>query len=439
MNMPVKDTEFMKDIEAANHMVPSVMANTMLISITGFVVWFFIWASFSEVEQLTRGQGQVIPSREIQVIQSLEGGILQELLVQEGDIVEKDQVLLRISDVMFASEERGVEARSIGLRAKKARLEAEAEGKEFVLLDDIRQDAPQIAANEEALYRSRQREFQNALAIFDDKISGANADLREVEAKISRLSGNLSSLRKELNITEDLVKKRAVPELEAIRLRRQVDDISGQISEARQQKASLEAQLRAARKQKDDQDSKFRSQALGELNAVETEIAAMDESLTAIEDRVFRTEIRSPARGIVNKIAIKTIGGVIEPAMRLVEVVPLDDELKIKAKVLPSEIAFLEPGQNVNVKITAYDPQVYGSLDGELVRIGANSVTDRDGNIFFEVEVRTQKNYMGSAEKPLPITPGMVAAVEVVTGKRTILDYLAKPFLKARSVALTER
>lgn len=178
---------------------------------------------------------------------------------------------------------------------------------------------------------------------------------------------------------------------------------------------------------------------MGELNEVETSIKQLDENLTTIGDRVFRSEIRSPVNGVVNKITLKTIGGVVEPAMQLVEIVPLDDELKIMARVPPHEIAFLHPGQDVNVKITAYDPQRYGSLKGNLVRIGANSVTDREGNVFFEIEVRTDKNYLGTERKPLPITPGMVAETEVITGKRTILEYLLKPILRARDRALTER
>ena len=156
-------------------------------------------------------------------------------------------------------------------------------------------------------------------------------------------------------------------------------------------------------------------------------------------DRVDRAELRSPVDGIVNSIAVKTIGGVIQPAMKLLEIVPLDDELKIIARVPPDEIAFIRPGQDVKVKVTAYDSQKYGALDGKLARIGANSVTDHQGNVFFEIEVHTDRNFLGTTEHPLPITPGMVAQTEVITGKRTILEYLLKPVLKARDKAFTER
>jgi len=433
-----KDMDFMSELEAATNMKPRLSSTLLLFSIVGLIVFGVVWAAVSEVEEITRGQGQVVPSQEIQVVQSLEGGILQELLVKEGALVKKGQILLRISDVQFSSEEKGTEARFLGLAARKARLEAEASGKDFAIPEKVAQKAPQVAKNEKALYESRQRELKGAYAILDNKINKAGADLAEVKAQINRLYQNRKSLQEELNITKEMVKKRALPKLEEMRLQRELDDISGQINVNAQKKTGLEADLRGTKKEREGQEDKFRSTALGELNQVETEIAALQESLKSMGDRVSRAELRAPVDGIINNISLTTIGGVIEPAMRLVEIVPVDDELKIMARVAPSEIAFLHPDQDVKVKITAYDPQRYGSLKGKLIRIGANSVTDREGNIFFEIEVRTDKNYMGRADNPLPITPGMIAETEVITGKRTILTYLLKPILRARERAFTE-
>ena len=437
--MSKSDTEFMEELEAAVRSRPSVMSNSLLISVTALVLFFFIWASNAQIEELTRGSGQVVPSQEIQVVQSLEGGILAEILVDEGDIVEKDQILMRIDDVAFASEERGTEAQFLALQAKRSRLQAEAAGNEFAIADDVAEKMPEVSANEEALYQSRQQELNNAKSILDSRISKAKAELEEVKAKITRLKSTRGSLYEELKITKEMVRQRAAPKLEEIRITSEINDVSGQIKESEQRVVALQAELDATEKEREDQEDKFRSQALGELSKVETEITQLKQSLAAIGDRVFRAELRSPVKGIVNKISLKTIGGVVEPAMRLVEIVPLDDTLKIMARVPPQDIAFLHPGQDVNVKITAYDPQKFGSLKGSLVRIGANSVTDRDGNVFFEVEVRTQKNYMGEETNPLPITPGMVSEVEVITGKRTVLEYLSKPILRARDRALTER
>lgn len=281
------ETDFMDELEAATRLKPSDSSHFMLLAVASLVGAFIVWAGFSEIEERIRGGGQVVPTSEIQVVQSLEGGILSELLVSEGAVVEKDQVLLRISDVASASEERGVEARSVALKAKRARLKAEADGSEFSLSEDIRKKAPKIAENEEALYHSRQQELDNAQSILEDKISRASAGLAEVRAKIARLADSRTLLQKELTITREMVKKRAVPQLEEIRLTRELNDISGQIREASQKRSGLEAELRAARKEREDQRAKFHTQALGELNEVETSIKQLDENLTTIGDRVF--------------------------------------------------------------------------------------------------------------------------------------------------------
>lgn len=433
------DKEFMTELDAAARMKPSLSSNLMLIAVVSMVVTMVIWASVSEVEEITRGSGQVVPSKEIQIVQSLEGGILDELLVREGDKVVKDQVILRIKDLMFASEGRGAEAQFLALKAKKNRLMAEANAKPLEIDAEIVEKSPNIARNEEALYRSRQQELDNAKSILDSRISSASAGLSEVGAKINRLSQSRKLLNEELAITKEMVRKKAVPKIDEIRLNRELSDISGQISEAVQKRSGLNADLSAAKKERQDQEDKFKSQALGELNDVETQISQISESMSTIEDRVFRTEVRSPVDGVINKITIKTKGGIIEPAMQLVEVVPLGGDLKIVARVAPHEIAFVKVGQAANIKISAYDSQRYGSLKGELIRIGANSVSDGKDDVFFEIELRAEKNYLGTEENPLPITTGMIADVEVITGKRTVMDYLLKPVLRAKDKALTER
>ena len=435
----IKETDFMSELDAASAMRPATAAILLLFSIMALVVFGIIWAGIARVEVITRGEGQVVPSQDVQVVQSLEGGIVEELLVRPGALVKEGEILMRLSDVQFSSEERGTEARFLGLEAKKARLTAEASGEDFTLPDDVSEKAPQIASNEKQLYESRQRELQNSYAILDDRISKANAELGEVRAQIGRLSSSKTSLNKELQITKDLVAKRAVPKLEELRLSRELSDISGQINAQSQRRKALQAEVEVAKKERASQLDKFRSQALGELNAVETEIASLKENLKSIGDRVDRREVRAPVEGIVNNIAVKTIGGVVEPAMQLVEIVPVDEELKIVARIQPNDVAFIRAGQPAKVKITAYDPQKYGSLDGELVRVGATSGRDAEGGAYFEIEVHTDKNYMGEADNPLPITPGMVAQVEVITGKRTILEYLLKPVLRARDRAFTEQ
>lgn len=435
----VRDTDFMSDLEAATRMRPATPAVFMLFSVVALVLIGIIWAAMSKVEILTQAHGVVVPSRDVQFVQSLEGGILEELFVRPGDLVQKDQILMRLSDVQFSSEERGTEAKLLGLQAKKARLAAEAGGKEFSIPSEIAEKLPQIAANEKALYESRQKELQSAFSILDDRIRKAGAEMAETSAQISRLSESRKSLQAELAITREMVAKRAMPKLEEMRLSREIDDIGGQINAQSQRRKALEAELQVAKRERESQIDRFRSQALGEMSQVEAEIAGLKESLTSIGDRVSRREVRAPVTGVVNNIAVRTIGGVIEPAMRLVEIVPVDDELKIVARVRPGDIAFIHPGQRAKVRITAYDPQLYGFLYGELIRVGATSSADHQGNSYFEIEVVTDKNHLGGEEGKLPVSPGMEAQVDVIVGKRTILNYLMKPLVRARERVLTER
>jgi adhesin transport system membrane fusion protein len=435
----IKDTDFMSELEAATRMRPSTAAMLMLFTIMALITIAIFWAAISQVEILTRAEGSVVPTQDIQMVQSLEGGILQDLLVQQGQKVEKGDILLRLSDVQFSSEAKGTEARFLSLQAKKARLTSEAESKEFSMPAEITEKYPQIAANERSLYDSRQKELESAIAILDDRINKANADIAETSAQISSLSSSKSSLQQELSITKDMVAKRAMPKLEQLRLEREVSNTGGQINASAQRKKSLESELQVARRERESQMDKFRSQALGELSEVEAELSGLKENLKSIGDQVDRREVRAPVAGIVNNIAVKTIGGIVEPAMRLVEIVPLDDELKIIAKVKPADIGFVHAGQKAKVKITAYDPQLYGYLSGELTRVGATSASDQEGNVYFEIEVKTDKNTLGDDAHLLPVTPGMLAQVDVIVGKRTILNYLMKPFVRAREMALTER
>lgn len=437
--MTQKDTEFMNELEAAAHMRPATPAVLMLFTIMGLFTFIVIWAGLSEIEEITRAQGQVVPSQDIQIIQSLEGGVLEDILVKEGQQVEQGQILLRVSDVQFASKERGTEAKFMALQAQKARLRAEINGSAFEVADKIKAQYPHIVSNERALYNSRMKEIRGAHKILDDRAAKASAEMAEVDAQVARLGDSASSLQEELTITANLVKSRAVPKLEELRLQRELNDTLGQINAEKERRRALEAERRAALSEKNNISDRYRSEALSELSEVETNLAALQEELTSIGDRVSRTEIKSPVDGIVNRLAVKTIGGVVEPAKPLAEVVPLSDALKIVAKVPPEDIAFLRIGMDAKVKVTAYDAQKYGALDAKVARIGANSITDGDGNIFFEVEVKATKNYLGTEENKLPIMPGMVAGVDIITGKRTILYYLLKPLLRARDTVFTER
>lgn len=427
------------ELAVAARLRPAVAARLLLWVIVAFVGWFCFWASTSMVDERVRGQGQVAPSRDLQVVQSLEGGILTEILVAEGDKVAAGQTLLKIDDIQFASEGRGIEAQINSLKARQARLKAEVNEQPFSMPPDITAKHPDIAATEEKLYRSRQDELQSGLEILRDEVREAEANLAEVRASIGKYSKSKELLQKELAITRKLVAAKAQPEIEQLRLERELNDVTGNLSTAAQAQESLQARVSASRRKEGERKSNFKSAALAELNDVETRIAAIGENLKSVEDKVRRTELKAPVAGIVHKLYVKTVGGVLEPAQKLAEIVPAEDDLLIRARVSPADIAFLQPGQKVRVSITAYDPQIYGTLDGTLERIGADTVKDGQGNLFFEVDVRTAKNHLGTPEQAMPIVPGMVSDIDVIVGQRSIMTYLMRPVLRVRDRALTER
>ena len=437
--MEKEDFEFMSELQTANHLAPSKASQIFLWTIAGLFFWLVIWAAFSEVDERVRGTGQVMPSGDVQVVQSLEGGILSGLLVTEGTVVKKDQPLLRIADVQFASEGQGIEAQKAQLEAKQARLKAESSGQPFVMPEDFLKKFPDVAANEDKLYKSRQNELTTAINIIQDDVNEAEANLAEVKSSISRLARSKGLLQHQADINRRLVEQKAIPEIESLKTERELNETSGNLASAYDSQRSLEAKLNAARKKEEEKRGAFKSQALGDLNEVEAKLSAIKASLTSVNDKKDRTELRSPVDGVVQKVYIKTVGGVIQPAQKLVEIVPSADNLMIRARIAPADVAFLRPGQDVRVKITAYESQIYGALDGKLELISANTTQDSQGNAFFEIDVRTNKNYLGTEDKPLRIFSGMVAETEVIVGKRTILTYLLKPVLRTKDRAFTEK
>lgn len=437
--MQSEDLEYMSELKAAAHLRPVPWANGILIFSACFITFGLLWAGFSSVDEIVRGAATVMPSSDMQVVQSLEGGIVTDILVQEGNRVTKDQPLLRIDDIQFASEGRGIEAQMTALQAKRARLTAEVSGKAFTLNAEVAQKYPDIATNEEKLYNSRQNELKTALAIIADEVREAEANLSEVKSSISKFAKSRDLLQKELEITKRLVEKKAQPEIEKIRLERELNEVSGNLSTAVQSKESLEARVSAARRKEEEKKSSFKSQALGDLNEVESRLAAISESFKSVEDKVRRTELRAPVDGVVQKIHVKTVGGVIQPAQKLVEIVPADDDLTIRARMNPADVAFLKMGQDVRVSISAYDAQIYGTLPAKVERISADAIEGQQGEVYFEIDVRSEKNHLGDDAQPLRITPGMMGEVAVIVGSRTILTYLMKPVLRARDRALTEK
>ena len=404
-----------------------------------FITGFIIWANFATIDEITRGEGKVIPSSHVKKIQSFEGGILEEFYVKEGDIVKKGDKLLKIRDIGFLSKYKESEVSINALKAKAQRLYAEANGKDFKPSEELLKEIPDLLKHEKSLFESNKLEIKTKESIIEDQIKQKKNELNEAYAKLNKLKRSYSLIRNEIAINKPLVKKGIVSKIEFLKLQRQANDIKGDLNALEFSIPKIKSKIEELKKKKKNIHLEFQNKAKEQYNEVIAKISALEESKNAIEDKVKRTLIRSPVNGIIKTIYINTIGGVIKPGMDIMEIVPNEDSLLIEAKIKPSDIAFIYPKAKAKVKFTAYDFSIYGGLEGKVVSISADTITDEKGKSYYIVRIKTDKNYLGTKEKPLKIIPGMVAKVEIITGKKSILDYILKPILKAKEKALTER
>ncbi len=417
----------------------SYFSHLILWSTLLFVLSIGLWAHHATLDEVTRGLGKVIPSRHVQVVQNLEGGIVSEILVREGEIVQEGQILLRIDDTRFASSYRESQVQSVALRAKIARLSAEAESQLFKLPKKLSAEEQPLFDNELALARSRQDQVQAGVTILEQQKQQKLQEIEELKSRQLQLQGSYQLALRELKITEPLVEKGVISEVELLRLQREISKLRGDLEATQLAMPRVEAAIQEVDRKIEELKVNFRTQALAELNQIKTELSRLSESHLALKDRVTRTAVRSPVKGTIKQLKITTIGGVVQPGMDLVEIVPLEDSLLVEAQIRPSDIAFLHPGQTVRVKLTAYDFSIFGSLKASLVQISADTLVNEQGEPVFLIKVRTERNYLGSEQVPLPIIPGMTATVDILTGKKTVLDYLLKPIKKVQQHALRER
>lgn len=420
-----------------------IFGHLLLLAVVVFVGSFIAWASVATLDEVTRGEGRVIPSSKIQVIQNLEGGIVAEILVNEGAVVEKGQVLLRIDNTEAEANFGELQQRRMSALAAVARLTAETsgeEGAEPVFPDELLRTAPDIAESELALFRVRQQQLRSQIEILEDQVAQRQQEMEELDSKLAGLRSAYALASEELKITRPLAEQGIVAKVDLLRLEREVLDLKSQIDATTLAKPRAASALSEAQRRIEERLVTFRSDAASDLAKQQLELAAVTEALTADRDRVRRTEVRSPVHGTVKEIKVRTVGGVIQPGQDLMEIVPIEDTLLVEAQVRPSDIAFMYPNQKAVIKITAYDFSIYGGLDAVVEQISADAIEDKEkGESFFRIYLRTDKNYLGDAEDPLPIIPGMTASVDVLTGEKTVLEYLMKPILRARDNALRER
>lgn len=438
-----EDLDFASDINAAAFKGPPKITFIFLFTVSSLFIVFLIWAALAKIDEVTRGDATIVPSSKIQVVQSLEGGIVKELPVRVGTVVKKNQVLLRIDDTGFASNVGELKAKQSNLLAQIARLETEYEhgvSQSISFPEDLVRGAPDIVASERRLFKVRQDNLKNQIGILEDRLEQRSRELGEQKANLTRYENNLSIAEQERKLKAPLAESGIVPKTDVLRLQREISDLTGQIAATRQIIPRLESAMREAQRQIEEQILLFRQNAQTELNQRLEDLAVARETMKAATDRVVRTDIRSPVDGIINKLNVNTVGGVIKAGEDLLEIVPIADTLLVEARIRPADIAFIHPQQAAIAKITAYDFSIYGGLQGKVERISPDTVLDEiSGERFYTVTIRTEKSSLGKGNKDLPIIPGMVASVDILTGKKSILDYLLKPIVKARNEALRER
>lgn len=413
------------------------------LTIWGVILFFaflLAWAHFAIIDEVTKGEGKAVPSSKIQKIQNLEGGIVAQIYVKEGQIVDPGAPLIRLDDTRFASNVGETEADRVGMALRVERLSAEVDDRPLAVSDELRKAAPNQASNEEQLYRSRRQQLADEVGGLQAQLAQKQQELREFGSKQEQYRNSLSLLRQEIGMSEPLVKQGAVSPVEVLRLKRSEVETRGQLDATSLAIPRAQAAISEVQRNIDETRGKFRSDALTQLNEARTDLSKYTATAKGLEDRVSRTMVNSPVRGIIKQVLVNTVGGVIQPGSDIVEIVPLDDTLIVEAKIRPQDIAFLHPGQEAMIKFSAYDYTIYGGLKGQLEQIGADTITEEDKKqTYYLIRLRTDRNHLGTDENPLLIIPGMVASVDIITGHKSILSYLLKPILRAKAEALHER
>ncbi len=435
-----RDIRYMDSLNGAVLEKSPVPMTWLLYIIATFVTACIVWAHHAEIDEITRGFGRVIPSYKIQVVQNLEGGIVEEIRVNEGDQVTKGQVLVVIDDTGADSSFKENNIRLMELTAKSRRLKAEATGAAFTAAPGIPPAYAGIFREEEGLFQANRKKRIAQKEILGQQLRQKRISLKKADQGIRQLKLSQEMIQREVELTQPLFKKNLVSELEFLQVQQKRIENERELLSETNAAALAKSQIKEVQNQIRDVDAGFIRTAQAELSTVVAEMERLGESRKALEDRVKRTHVRSPVNGTIKQLLINTQGGVVTPGMDIMEIVPRDDKLLVEAKVKPSDIAFLYPGQEVVVKVTAYDFAIYGGLPGKVVHISADTIMDPAfQQEFYLVNIKTDKNFLGSEKDRKEIIVGMTVQADIITGKKSILQYIMKPILRAKYNAFREK
>ena len=433
---PPPGQDWVLEAEWSRIMQTPVKARGLLYAVVIALFLLVVWSYFAEIDEVAKGDGKVIPSQQLQVLQSYDGGIVQEILVREGQTVKAGQVLLKVDPTRFLSSLEENTTQFAALAAKVQRLSALTQGEVLRFNRNLREQAPTIVDNERKLYNSNLAELDELAAGADSRIMQRRQDVEEERANLSQYQNVLSLSQKELAVTKPLLASGAVSEIEILRLERQIVELEGNITKS---KVAIERGLNAIEEEiikKEEARLKLVNRWNQELTEATAEMATLQQSQTSLEDVVSQADLRSPINGTVQRLLINTVGGVITPGSAVVELVPQDDQLIVEAKVSPKDIAFIREGQPAILKFSAYDFTIYGGMSAEVQHISADAITNDKDETYYLVRLETKRSI---ADESLDILPGMNVQVDILTGKKTVLNYILSPLFNVTASALRER
>lgn len=438
-NLSKRDYEFMHSLSSAVLELTPIRFKVVLYFWVVTIFAFLLWANFALIDEIARGEGEIIPSGENQMVQNLEGGIVEEILVHEGEKVKKGQILIKIDNKKSTSSFSSNEIKEYVLQAKITRLYAESQGKKFVANQELIEKIPAIVKNEESLYETNKQQLNSKLEALRERLSQRMQELNEAEGQLKHLESSQRMIMTEVRMTEPMVAKGVRSKIDFLKLQREANEISSNYDATQKSIPRLKSAIKEVESTIDETKYMFSSEAKVKQNEAIAELRTLQETSTALKDQVSRTVVTSPMDGTVQKLFIHTVGGVLKPGEDIIEIVPGDQNLLVEVKIKPADIAFIYYGQKAIVKFSAYDFAIYGGLNGEVVYISPDTIKDEKENVFYSVRIKTTVNYLGDEIKQLKIIPGMTVNVDIITGQKSVLDYILKPILKTKQYTFSER
>ncbi len=425
------------DVMISDNPLPSwrVLAWPVMIMMAVTVAW----SSVAELDEVAVANGEIVPLGRVKVVQHLEGGIIKDIYVREGDTVKENQPLMMLDLASSGTNREELRARLDGLLLIAARLEAEANGKQIEFPADIAARQPAVLAAQRQTFEARKRELESTIGVMREQVRQKELEIREIDSKRKASSRNLELAKQRLKMSSSLLGSGLTARVEHLKLEAEVESLEGEVQTMISSLPRAQAALSESQQRQRELEIKFRREAQDELGKTEIELSRVRELLSKATDQGVRAEVRSPNDGIVKNMKFNTLGGVIRPGDPIMEIVPTGDNLVVESKLNPTDRGYVERGQRALIKVSTYDFARYGGIEGEVILVAPDSTTDQQGNVYFRVVVHPDKTYLGRRAGELPISPGMQASVEIHTGTKSVMEYMVQPVLKLRHEAFRER